>query len=70
MKASPGDRLIVKSATVGVPARDAEILEVRGADGDPPFLIRWSDSGHLALYYPGGDAEVHHAGKVTAYHSV
>ncbi|HVS67384.1 MAG TPA: DUF1918 domain-containing protein [Mycobacteriales bacterium] len=68
MHASPGDRLIVKSPTVGTPARDAEILEVRGRDGTPPFVVRWSDTGHEGLYFPGGDAEVHHRGHVAAYH--
>ncbi|HWC33525.1 MAG TPA: DUF1918 domain-containing protein [Mycobacteriales bacterium] len=68
MNARPGDRLIVKSATVGTPARDAEILEVRGPDGAPPYLVRWSDTGHEGLYFPGGDAEVHHAGTVSAFH--
>lgn len=69
MKAKPGDRLIVKSATVGTPPRDGEILEVHGRDGEPPYVIRWSDTGHQALYFPGGDAEVHHGGHVTAYHA-
>lgn len=69
MKAAPGDRLIVKSPTVGMPARDAEILEVHGPDGAPPYLVRWSDTGHEGLYFPGGDAEVHHAGDVTAFHA-
>ena len=32
--------------------------EVRGADGDPPFVVRWSD-GHEALLFPGPDAHVH-----------
>jgi hypothetical protein len=67
MKASPGDRIIVKSATVGTPPRDAEILEVHGPDGAPPYLVRWSDSGHEGLYFPGGDAEIHHRGRVTAH---
>jgi hypothetical protein len=60
MNAAPGDRLIVKSATTGVRARDAEILEVHGDGGAPPYLVRWSDNGHEGLYFPGNDAEVHH----------
>lgn len=69
MRASPGDRLIVKSRTVGTPSRDAEILEVHGPDGSPPYVVRWSDNGHEALYFLGGDAEVHHAGLAVAYHA-
>lgn len=60
MFAAVGDRLVVKSAHVDGPVRDGEILEVRHEDGTPPYLVRWSDTGHQALVYPGPDAEVHH----------
>jgi thiol reductant ABC exporter CydC subunit len=60
MKASPGDRIIIRSVHVGEPDRDAEVLEVRGADGSPPFLVRWSDTGHEGLLYPGPETVVHH----------
>jgi hypothetical protein len=42
------------------PERDAEILEVRGEDGGPPYVVRWEDSGHEALVFPGPDATVQH----------
>lgn len=58
MRATVGDQLVVRSAHVDEPVRDGEIVEVRGADGGPPFLVRWSDSGHEALVYPGPDAVV------------
>lgn len=57
----PGDRLVVHGRMLGSPARDAEILQVRAPYGAPPFLVRWSDTGHVAFVYPGNDAEVHHA---------
>lgn len=60
MFAAPGDRLIVHSKHVGGPVRDGEILEVRHADGTPPYLVRWSDTGHEALCFPGPDAEIQH----------
>lgn len=60
MFAAVGDRLIVRSRTTGGPNRDAEILDVRHADGSPPYVVRWSDTGHEALVFPGPDAEVHH----------
>jgi hypothetical protein len=60
MYAAKGDRLIVHSQHVDGPVRDAEILEVRGADGAPPFLVRWSDSGHESLFFPGADTTVEH----------
>lgn len=58
MNARVGDHVLVKSSTVGRPPRGGEILKVLSADGTPPYLVRWSDTGHEALYYPGDDAEV------------
>ncbi|MGH3347747.1 MAG: DUF1918 domain-containing protein [Nocardioides sp.] len=52
-----GDRLVVESNRVDAPRREGEILEVRGEDGGPPFVVRWSD-GHEGLTYPGPDAHV------------
>lgn len=60
MRASVGDRLIVRGHRVGEPERDAEVLEVRGDDGGPPFLVRWADDGHESLLFPGSDAYVQH----------
>lgn len=60
LHARPGDRLVVRRHRVGEPDRDAEILEVRGAEDGPPFLVRWSDSGHTGLYFPSSDAFVRH----------
>ena len=58
MKATKGDRLVIRPHVVGEPVRDAEILEVRGPDGEPPFLVQWSDDGHIGLVFPGSDAYV------------
>ena len=66
MRATAGDRLIVKATHVGEPNRDAEILEVHGDDGGPPYLVRWSDTGHESLVFPGPDAEVHHDAEVAS----
>lgn len=52
MKAQTGDRIILAGEQVDRPTRDGEILEVRGKDGAPPYLVRWSD-GHTGLLYPG-----------------
>ena len=57
MKAAVGDQLHVHSRTVEQSDQHAEILEVRGEDGGPPYLVRWAD-GHEAVVYPGGDCEV------------
>ena len=57
MQANVGDRLVVRSHHVGQPDRGAEILEVRGEGGGPPFYVRWED-GHEGLFFPGTDATV------------
>ena len=60
MRAAVGDRIIVRGHHVGEPDRDCEVLEVKGDDGGPPFLVRWGDSGHETLFFPGPDASLHH----------
>ncbi len=60
MQASVGDRIIIRGHRVGEPDRDCEVLEARGPDGTAPYLVRWEDTGHEALLYPGPDATVHH----------
>ncbi len=60
MHASVGDRIIIKGHRISEPDRDCEVLEVRGAEGEPPYLVRWADDGHEALFFPGSDASVQH----------
>lgn len=62
MKAAEGDRIVILGHRVGEPIRSAEVVEVRGDDGEPPYLVRWSDDGHQSLFFPGTDAIVEHAG--------
>ncbi|MFV2178916.1 DUF1918 domain-containing protein [Actinomadura sp. LOL_016] len=52
-----GDRLHVHGKIVGQPDRTGEIIDVRGEDGGPPFLVRFED-GHETLVYPGPDAVI------------
>jgi hypothetical protein len=58
--ASPGDRIVIKGHHVGEHERDGEILEVLGADGGPPYLVRWTDDGHVSEFFPSSDAHVEH----------
>lgn len=60
MEAKVGDRLVVESRHVGEPRKVAEVLEVRGAGGEPPYLVRWAD-GHEGLMFPGPDAHIEHS---------
>jgi hypothetical protein len=59
MQAKVGEVLVLKANHVGEPDRTGEILEVRGDEGSPPFLVRFED-GHEGLVFPGPDAVVHH----------
>ncbi|HEX6076409.1 MAG TPA: DUF1918 domain-containing protein [Micromonosporaceae bacterium] len=58
MKARPGDWLVVETSTVATRRRQGLITEVVGADGAPPFRVRWLDTDHVALVFPGADARV------------
>jgi hypothetical protein len=60
MQARVGDQLVAESNKVDSPPRHGEIIEVRGADGAPPYVVRWSD-GHEGFVFPGSDAHVVHA---------
>jgi hypothetical protein len=68
MRASVGDHIVIASNEVDRPTRDGEIVELRHADGTPPYVVRWSESGNTGLFFPGTDAHVEHseAGEGTA----
>lgn len=38
--------------------RTCEVLEVEGVDGSPPYVVRWMDSGHSGVFFPGSDVLV------------
>jgi hypothetical protein len=58
MQAKVGDRIVVKGHRVGEPDRDCQVIEVRGSDGGSPYVVRWEDSDHDTLFFPGSDASV------------
>lgn len=60
MQASVGDRIVIRGHRVGEPERDGEIIEVRGEDGGPPYVVKWAADGHESLFFPGTDAVVEH----------
>ena len=65
MQAVVGDRLHVHGQKVGMPDQISEIIEVRGMDGTPPYVVR-HDDGHVTLVFPGSDASVEHPARPTA----
>lgn len=68
-QARVGDQLVVHGHLSNQPVRDGEILSVNTPAGDPPFLVRWSDDGHVSFIYPGPDAEIRHLGDREPAHS-
>jgi hypothetical protein len=59
MRASIGDTLHIHTNHLGTTEHLGEILEVRGLDGAPPYLVQFRD-GTTRLLYPGPDAVVEH----------
>ncbi|MCX3062494.1 DUF1918 domain-containing protein [Streptomyces beihaiensis] len=59
MHATTGDQLLMHGRTVGQHDRVAEVVEVLGTDGEPPFRVRFED-GHEAIMSPGPDTVVRH----------
>ncbi|GAA2750182.1 MULTISPECIES: DUF1918 domain-containing protein [Kitasatospora] len=59
MQAVVGDHVHMYSRSIGMVDRKGEIVEVRGTNGEPPYLVRFDD-GHQGLVYPGPDCVVEH----------
>ncbi len=57
MQAAIGDRLHIHSNAVGMKDRVGEIVEVRGSNGAPPYVVRFPD-GHTSTIYPGPDCVI------------
>ena len=59
MRAQAGDEIVAHGNKVGQADRVGRIVEVRGPDGSPPYVVEWTGSPGTHLYFPGGDAQVH-----------
>lgn len=57
MKAHPGDWIIMHSHTDGGLLRKAEVITT-GADGAPPYTVRWTEDDRESVVFPGPDAQV------------
>lgn len=57
MHATVGDRLHVHTSHTGTPDQFGRIIEIRGANGAPPYVVEFPD-GHTRLVFPGSDAVV------------
>ena len=58
MKAKVGDWLVMKGTTTELSDQRGLITEVRSADGSPPYVVRWLNTGHETTVFPGPDAVV------------
>ena len=52
MEARVGDRIVVRSTHQGEAERTGRVLEVRGAGGGPPYVVRWDPDGHTGVFLP------------------
>jgi hypothetical protein len=59
MRAVAGDRLHFQGKVVGMREHAALIVETRGSDGAPPYLVRYDDQ-HETVVFPGPDCWVEH----------
>ena len=57
MQATIGDRICIHGNIVGHPDKNGEIVEVHGAQGAPPYLVKFDD-GQIRLIFPGPDAVI------------
>jgi hypothetical protein len=63
MRAAVGDHVIVASNVLDRPVREGTIVEVSRADGEPPYVVEWSDTGKRSVFVPGADTRVRHEGE-------
>jgi hypothetical protein len=59
MRAEVGDELTVRGIHQGDGDRHGKIIRIDGADGAPPYLVRWTD-GRETVFFPASGAEVTH----------
>jgi len=57
MRAQLGDTLHTHASHTDTPDQWGRIIEIRGPDGAPPYVIELPD-GHIRLVFPGPDAVV------------
>lgn len=76
MHAEVGEWLIAEALHLDGPRRKGQILEVRGPEGEPPYLVHWLDNDRVSLFFPGPDTHLEHvlphhlkldAGRATAW---
>ena len=49
MEATVGDQICIRGGAVGHPDKEGEIVEVRGAGGEPPYLVRFAGGAFVLI---------------------
>jgi len=57
MQAAAGDRIVIKGHHIGDRDRSCEMIEAHGPEG-VLRIVRWGDSEHETLFFPGSDAAI------------
>ncbi len=68
MKASPGDWLMIEGTHLNDRKRHGRILEVRGSNGAPPYVVKWDDTGAETIVVPTSGAHVLTADEMKQHH--
>lgn len=59
MRAAVGDRITIPGRHVGDGTRSGEVVDIRGTDDAPLYVVRWDD-GHEGVCSPGAEARIEH----------
>jgi hypothetical protein len=62
MKAEVGDRLVLAGCWADGHDRICGLMEIRDASGEPPYLVRWFDTGDEELFSPDPNATLMNLG--------
>ncbi|MGW5383147.1 DUF1918 domain-containing protein [Nocardia sp. NPDC003963] len=58
MRAHVGDWLVIEHGAADGAVQRGLIEEIHGENGNPPYLVHWTETGRRALMFPGPDAHV------------
>ncbi len=59
VRAAVGDRISIPGRHVGDLRREGEVVELRGTQEAPLYVVRWDD-GHEGVCSPGAETQVIH----------
>jgi hypothetical protein len=63
MIAQVGDRIVLEGTHLGDLRRVGVITGLGHDDGAPPYQVKWLETGHVSLVFPGADAYIEHPRK-------